>query len=579
MSLTKASFSMIYGAPVNVLDYGADASGVADSTTAIQAAINAGTNIYFPSGTYLITAPLRIVQAVFINGNQDVTIKADASFTGVSVTKNAAPYVLEAIFAVFTGTTIDTIVGSRIGENGVGVRIGNITLDCNSNCEYGVWIERCPGAYIAVDVLDSTNAINIGPYCWSTVLDNNRIFRCLNVGIYLSLGANGVVISHPEIWGETVVTSIGIKSVSNNNGVIISGGYIETCATGVYLETDSGPHTIIGVDFEIISQHCIRGEKVGGDPRACGPITVQNCYLDSTDAEIYNRGYRFIVSGNRFRDPSTSTGSHYFSVNSESIFLLDANSYDTTNGVIIPENLDGTSSVTSTYIDGSLLSITNKKFTEPSGAYATGWALKNYTSVDQPLILSSSEEFQNSRQGGATLVYSSKWKLTVNETNTDPTPQILYSAGVSLQSLGGARSFTPIADNTHTLGNASFRWSVVYAGTGAINTSDEREKQDIVDLDVAERRVAVALKGLIKKFRFKDAVVTKGEKARLHVGVVAQEVISAFQAEGLDPMRYAIICYDEWISELDENGNEVKTSGNRYGIRYEELLAFVIAAI
>ena len=40
MSLTKATYSMITGAPVNVLDYGADPTGVADSTGAIQAAID-----------------------------------------------------------------------------------------------------------------------------------------------------------------------------------------------------------------------------------------------------------------------------------------------------------------------------------------------------------------------------------------------------------------------------------------------------------------------------------------------------------------------------------------------------------
>jgi len=40
MSLTKATYSMIDGAPVNVLDFGADPTGATDSTTAIQAAIN-----------------------------------------------------------------------------------------------------------------------------------------------------------------------------------------------------------------------------------------------------------------------------------------------------------------------------------------------------------------------------------------------------------------------------------------------------------------------------------------------------------------------------------------------------------
>jgi hypothetical protein len=48
----------------------------------------------------------------------------------------------------------------------------------------------------------------------------------------------------------------------------------------------------------------------------------------------------------------------------------------------------------------------------------------------------------------------------------------------------------PGADNTQSLGAASYRWSVVYAGTGTINTSDEREKQQIANLDDAERRVS-----------------------------------------------------------------------------------------
>lgn len=57
MSLTKVSFSMIEGAPVNVLDYGADPTGVVDSSSAIQAAQTAATaansTLFFPYGTFL----------------------------------------------------------------------------------------------------------------------------------------------------------------------------------------------------------------------------------------------------------------------------------------------------------------------------------------------------------------------------------------------------------------------------------------------------------------------------------------------------------------------------------------------
>jgi hypothetical protein len=131
----------------------------------------------------------------------------------------------------------------------------------------------------------------------------------------------------------------------------------------------------------------------------------------------------------------------------------------------------------------------------------------------------------------------------------------------------------PGVDGTISIGRAAARWSTVYAVTGTINTSDEREKQDIAELDATEKRVADALKGLIKKFRFKDAVQSKGENARIHVGVIAQEVIAAFQAEGLDPMRYGVICYDEWEASEDQ------PAGNRYGVRYEELFAFVLTCI
>ncbi len=59
MPLTKATYSMIDGAVLNVLDYGADPTGANDSTAAIQAAIDealaANKAVYIPTGTYLNT--------------------------------------------------------------------------------------------------------------------------------------------------------------------------------------------------------------------------------------------------------------------------------------------------------------------------------------------------------------------------------------------------------------------------------------------------------------------------------------------------------------------------------------------
>ena len=135
----------------------------------------------------------------------------------------------------------------------------------------------------------------------------------------------------------------------------------------------------------------------------------------------------------------------------------------------------------------------------------------------------------------------------------------------------------PGTDNTRSLGTASFRWSTVFAGNGTINTSDAREKQQVRALSDAERAVAVRVKGLVKAFKFNNAVEQKGDGARIHFGVVAQEIQTAFEAEGLNAFDYGLLCHDEW-GDTTEDGTFVK-SGDRFGVRYEELLAFIIGAM
>jgi hypothetical protein len=141
-------------------------------------------------------------------------------------------------------------------------------------------------------------------------------------------------------------------------------------------------------------------------------------------------------------------------------------------------------------------------------------------------------------------------------------------------------------DNTYSCGTGAYRWSEIYAGSGTINTSDGREKTSITGLSDVEKVVSQKLKGLIKKYQFTHAVQKKGaDVARIHFGVIAQEVIATFKSEGLDALRYGIVCYDEWdeIPEIrDENNNVIckyKAAGNRYGIRYDELLVFIIASL
>lgn len=110
-----------------------------------------------------------------------------------------------------------------------------------------------------------------------------------------------------------------------------------------------------------------------------------------------------------------------------------------------------------------------------------------------------------------------------------------------------------------------------------------------------------------RQFLFKDAVAEKGSAARIHIGLIAQQVIAAFASEGLDAMRYGIVCYDKWdareavterfkVVTREETHNEdgsvkepeefhyeervlipEREAGDCYSIRYEEALALECA--
>jgi len=171
-------------------------------------------------------------------------------------------------------------------------------------------------------------------------------------------------------------------------------------------------------------------------------------------------------------------------------------------------------------------------------------------------------------------------------------------------------------DNQVDLGGITTRFDDVYATNGTIQTSDRNEKEAIASLTPAEMLVAARLSSSFKNFKWKDAVAEKGlEAARLHSGIIAQDVQDAFTAEGLDASDYAMFISSTWwetqtdvpaveaVAEVvDEEGNVVTeaveakeaytrtdtydtleeapegaTERTRLGVRYPELLAFVAA--
>ena len=173
-----------------------------------------------------------------------------------------------------------------------------------------------------------------------------------------------------------------------------------------------------------------------------------------------------------------------------------------------------------------------------------------------------------------------------------------------------ANSSGNFKDNAIDLGNASARYDDLYATNQTIQPSDQTMKQQIASLTDAEINAAKAISKLFKTFKWNESVEAKGDAARKHTGVIAQDVQQAMADAGLDAGDYAFFISNTWwetqtevpaVAEAaDEEGNviveakeaytrtdtyhtaeeapEGATERTRLGIRYPELLAFIGAA-
>lgn len=148
---------MIEGAPVNVLDYGADATGVADSTSAINAAIASGKSIYFPRGTYLTT------------GNHVITFPSNQKFFGegydASVIKKLSG----------TNTIFDIAQFAQCSFN-------DLTIDAN-NLGGTVFMWRAHYSTIT-----NVNITNVGGTSYAFHFSGSNLCRFDNLNVFNSYG-------------------------------------------------------------------------------------------------------------------------------------------------------------------------------------------------------------------------------------------------------------------------------------------------------------------------------------------------------------------------------------------------------
>ena len=252
--------------------------------------------------------------------------------------------------------------------------------------------------------------------------------------------------------------------------------------------------------------------------------------------------------------------------------------------------------------------------------YGQGLSSKNVEQVkDNIKRVGSTMQYQNSAHRATwTVQYDvkDKYKSYIsdgtleNVSPNNPAASTGHLAGLYLQThytgMTGARSLHPATGGTGwsmNLGNPADRWQVLYQIASAVITSDKHEKQQIEKLSDVEQKVAVRLKGLIRKYKMNKSVDEKGdEKARIHVGVIAQDVEDAFSSEGLDASNYGVFCKDT-IYDVHIDGEPTGMYQDRsdmvlpfegqteapenatlhprdvYSVRYDELFAFIISAL
>lgn len=126
--------------------------------------------------------------------------------------------------------------------------------------------------------------------------------------------------------------------------------------------------------------------------------------------------------------------------------------------------------------------------------------------------------------------------------------------------ISGWGALLPASDNATILGYSSNRWTTVYAVNGTIQTSDGRLK-DVELISDREIEVGLRLAKSMVKYRWSDG----SPNNKVHFGIIAQEVMLAFEDAGLNPLDYAVCEYDE--------ENDI------FGVNYAELNAFCLMAI
>jgi hypothetical protein len=165
--------------------------------------------------------------------------------------------------------------------------------------------------------------------------------------------------------------------------------------------------------------------------------------------------------------------------------------------------------------------------------------------------------FLNQPEGG--LVLGSINNATSTLTNIVD----LYTVAV------GSNIFEPYWNNVTSCGSSSYKWTSVWATNGVIQTSDEKQKENIKDISYGLNTV-MALKPVSYQWKDKNALVGNGNS----LGFVAQDLEKVIP----DVVVHNKITAEEIAYAKKAKGIDI-TETDTYGVKYSEMIPVLVNAI
>jgi len=290
VSLTKATYSLINGAPVNVLDYGAVGDGVANDTAAIQAAINAGAVsgaiVYFPAGTYKVTTLTLPQQGSGIE-------LMGTSFCGLTDLTNAVYKGSVILSTEATGNILSCDGGVNVANRGI--RISKLGFRVSTS-GYAIYLKGAPEGSALRDIsiynVNATGGSAVGlEDCWSGMGVENIHCKAFAKGS----GKYGLNIFNSQTAGSYSTNNCGfngfdygIKLGLFTYAIKLITTNAESCNYGLWAED--------GTSFEADTCHFEFNVFNAIRLKATQTASIQKCtfYNNATDAtataDIYING-------------------------------------------------------------------------------------------------------------------------------------------------------------------------------------------------------------------------------------------------------------------------------------------------